>query len=78
MKTARVRRRFTAATAPDDAGTTARADPLVLCVAADDASAGVAVSTYAASDDELTAELRPDSKSRFRRRNSDLISTACW
>ena len=30
------------------------------------------------SDDELTAELRPDSKSRFRRRNSDLISTACW
>ena len=53
-----------AATAPDDAGTTARADPLVLCVAADDASAGVAVSTYAASDDELTAELRPDSKSR--------------
>ena len=33
---------------------------------------------YAGSDDELTVELRPDSKSRFRRRNSDLISTACW
>jgi hypothetical protein len=29
-------------------------------------------------DEELTAADRPDSRSRFSRSSSDLISTACW
>ena len=81
--TLRLRRRDAAGTAPDDTApdegeATARAEPLVLCAEADAASTGAGLPVYIASDDELTDELRPDSKSRFRRRSSDLISTACW
>src|SRR5882672_9446567 len=66
-------------TLPDDAEAITRADPLVLCVPEETDSADATFPLlYAGSDDELTVELRPDSISRFRRRSSDLISTACW
>ena len=65
-------------TVPDEGEATTRAEPLVLCAEADADSTGAGLPLYIGSDDELTDELRPDSKSRFRRRSSDLISTACW
>ena len=66
------------ATEPDDAVATARTEPLLLCADPDAGSATGTLPLLTGSDDELIVGLRPDSKSRFRRRNSDLISTACW